>query len=100
MAINTSEAQFIAASTGDSDLWPNHEKHVYHLMMERREASEYLYNDSNGDTRITDHIGLIEFRGQHSENVTPRVYLFVGTDSGEVPTINDPKNLIQTGLGD
>jgi len=100
LAITEIEAQFIATSTGDSDLWPDHEKHVYHLIMDRRDASEYLYNDSNGESRIQDHIGMVEFSGQHADNVSQRVYVFVGTDEGTSPTINDPHNCINLGLGD
>lgn len=100
MAINETEAAFIAQTTGDSDLWPDHEKHVYHINLARREASDYLYNDSNGESRISDYIGLIEFEGKHADDVDKRVYLFIGTESDQTPTINDPDGIINSGLGD
>lgn len=99
MAINETEAAFIAQVTGDSDMWPDHEKHVYHINLARRDASEYLFND-DGNPRINDHCGLIEFEGKHADNVAKRVYVFVATDEGATPTINDPDNIIVSGLGD
>ena len=43
---------------------------------------------------------MVEFSGQHADNVSQRVYVFVGTDEGASPTINDPQNYINPGLGD
>ena len=100
MAITDQEATFIEKMTGSADFWPDQEKFVYNIRTSRREASEYLYNDSNGDSRIDGYTGLFECWGAHADSAEPRVYLFLGCDSGENITINDPKSLIDSGLGD
>lgn len=101
MALNSAEASFLAQKVGgDSNYWPDHEKHVHHIMMPRVDADNYLYNDSSGVCRITDHVGLLSFYGRHQDGIESRVYIYTATDSGESPTINDPEGHIIAGLGE
>lgn len=101
MALNEAAANFLAEVVGDSDYWPDHEKHVYHINLSRIEANNYLFaSDSDMNSRISENSGVLSIEGQHSPDVTRRVYVFVATDSGVTPTITDPENLINPGLGD